>query len=183
MNRSFSLGLLFVLLLAAATPLNAQPPKPLDFEVKATYLLNFGRFATWPATSPTVERDDFPVCVIGSDPFGSALDHTVAGESIDGRGVVVKRIAHPEEVAKCRILFVSGSEEAQLSAILPVAEKAGVLTVSDIAVFAARGGMIQFVSQDRKIRFRVNATAAEQAGLTLSSELLRVAVAVVRSTP
>ena len=39
--------------------------------------------------------------------------------------------------------------------------------------------MIQFVPRDNRIRFEVNLPATEEAGLTLSSELLKVAVKVI----
>jgi hypothetical protein len=42
--------------------------------------------------------------------------------------------------------------------------------------FAAHGGMIQFVVKDNKVRFVVNRSAAERVGLSLSSELLKVAL-------
>ena len=54
------------------------------------------------------------------------------------------------------------------------------MTVSDAPVFTARGGMIQFVSEARNVRFEVNLTAAERAGLALSADLLRVAVKVMK---
>jgi hypothetical protein len=76
---------------------------------------------------------------------------------------------------------VSSSEESQLPSVLQTAGGAGILTVSDLPQFAARGGMIQFVSQGNRIRFEVNLTAVEQANLTLSSELLKVATAVRRT--
>jgi YfiR/HmsC-like len=38
--------------------------------------------------------------------------------------------------------------------------------------------MIQFVTDDKRVRFEVNLTAAQRAGLTLSSELLKVATVV-----
>jgi hypothetical protein len=41
--------------------------------------------------------------------------------------------------------------------------------------------MIQFVLDGNKIRFEVNVTNAEKAGLTLSSDLLKVAVTVRRN--
>ena len=46
--------------------------------------------------------------------------------------------------------------------------------------FVKRGGMIQFVLEGKKVRFEVNLTATQHAGLTLSSELLKVATAVKR---
>jgi uncharacterized protein DUF4154 len=167
--------------LVAVVPAIAQSPGPLESEVKATYLLNFGRFATWRPNAPASES--FAICVIGRDPFGSTLDQTVAGETIDGRGVIARRIVNAADARSCRILFVSSSEEARLPTILPIAQNAGVLTVSDLARFSDRGGMIQFVPQDKRVRFQVNETAVEQAGLSLSSELLRVAAAVIRRVP
>jgi hypothetical protein len=161
--------------------LAAQPAKPLDYEVKATYLFNFGRFTTWPLSMAAAEGNLFSVCVLGRDPFGPALEATLAGETIAGKRIVARRIAKSSDAVGCRILFVSGSEESQLQSVLQTAGGAGILTVSDLPQFAARGGMIQFVSQGNRIRFEVNLTAVEQANLTLSSELLKVATAVRRT--
>jgi hypothetical protein len=55
------------------------------------------------------------------------------------------------------------------------------LTVSNVPKFSQHGGMIEFVVEANKIRFEVNLTSAERAGLTLSSELLKVATAVTRN--
>jgi hypothetical protein len=165
------------MLMAGVLPC-AQQPKPLDIEVKAVYLLNFGRFTTWPPAVTGGAVDGFTLCVLGRDPLGSTLDAVVARETIDGKRVVTKRIAKAEDVIGCRILFVGGVADQELTRVLQTVEKAGVLTVSDMPQFVERGGMIQFVLQGRKVRFIVNVPAAEQAGLMLSSELLRVAVAV-----
>jgi hypothetical protein len=47
--------------------------------------------------------------------------------------------------------------------------------------FTRRGGMIQFVIEANRVRFEVNLTIAERTGLTLSSQLLKVAIDVKRS--
>src|SRR5467141_116362 len=61
--------------------LPAQKSKPREFEVKATYLYNFARFVEWPTTAAAAKSDSFPICVLGQDPFGPALDTIVAGET------------------------------------------------------------------------------------------------------
>jgi hypothetical protein len=157
--------------------LHGQTARPLDYEVKAVYLLNFGRFATWPA-SASGGTNPFAVCVLGRDPFGQTLDSAVSGETVDGKRVVAKRIATSEDAGDCRILFVGASEKGQLAGILDAATRAGTLTVSDMASFVEQGGMIQFVADNNKVRFAVNVEAAERAGLRLSSELLRLAVTI-----
>jgi hypothetical protein len=49
--------------------------------------------------------------------------------------------------------------------------------------FTSNGGMIQFVLKENKVRFEVNLTAAEKAGLTLSSQLLKVATDIRKEPP
>ena len=155
----------------------AQRPKPSDYQVKAAYLYNFGRFIEWPRVV-TAKSGPFTVCVLGQDPFGSTLDATMAGETIAGRNVVAKRSSTPEESVNCEILFLSAAEAGRLNKIMEDLDKAAVLTVSDMPQFAQRGGMIQFVLEGNRVRFEVNLTATQHAGLTLSSDLLKVATAV-----
>lgn len=155
----------------------AQQSKPSEYQVKAVYLYNFTRFVEWPAQKISSDSNAFAICVLGKDPFGPVLDSTVAGESIAGKRVVARRISKPQEALDCQILFVSASEDKQLKGDL-AALNAGVLTVSDIPGFSERGGMIQFVADGDKIRFEVNLSNATESGLVLSSDLLKVAVAV-----
>jgi hypothetical protein len=190
----------FVFLLAgvcfafSGTP---QQSRPQEYEVKAVYLYNFGRFVQWPAASPvgapaatnqaatpsTAADDPFTICVLGRDPFGPVLDATLAGEVIDGRKLVAKRITSAHDATHCRIVFVGSSEAARSKEILNFLEKSGALTVSDMPDFINNGGMIQFVLKDNKVRFEVNLIATEKAGLTISSQLLKVATDIKRQLP
>lgn len=159
-----------------AAAMRAQQPKPQEYQVKAVYLYNFGRFIVWP-TSP-VDQAPFTICILGRDPFGATLDATLAGESIGNRKLLARRITSTLDATSCQILFISSSEESNLREILSAVNKPGILTVSDLPGFTDRGGMIQFVLQDDKVRFQVNLGAAEKSGLMLSSQLLKVAVNV-----
>jgi hypothetical protein len=178
--ETVKLATIAIALALSSSGLHAQRTKPGEYDVKATYLFNFGRFATWPP-AVTANENAFAVCVLGRDPFGPALDATLTGEKIGGQRTVARRITKPQEAGGCRILFVSDSEESQLASILQSIGNASILTVSDIREFVERGGMIQFVSQGNKIRFEVNLAATERANVMLSSELLKVATVVHRS--
>jgi len=174
------LGLCVSLILLAASLLAQQ--RPTDYQVKAAYLYNFGKFVQWPANPSTQKDSLFSVCVLGQDPFGPALDATLSGASIGGQRVVARRISSPEESVNCRILFLGATEAARMNKIIQSLDKEAVLTVSDLPEFSQRGGMIQFVTEGNRVRFEVNLEAAQQAGLTLSSELLKVATTVRRNS-
>lgn len=155
--------------------------KPSEYQVKAAYLYNFGRFVEWPSEI-LGGQPSFTICILGEDPFGPALDAMVTGATIAGKSVTAKRISSPQNLDECRILFMTSTEAISLNKIIEAGNKHAVLTVSDMPEFASKGGMIQFVSEDKRIRFEVNLTAAQSARLTLSADLLKVATAVRRTS-
>jgi hypothetical protein len=169
------------LALALISPANVQGQrsKPTEYEVKATYLYNFTKFVDWPA-KVVPAKGDFSICVLGQDPFGPVLDAIIADETVAGKSVVAKRVPTPQDAMNCHVLFISSSENARLKQILTTLGDASVLTVSDFPEFTQRGGMVQFILEGSRVRFEVNQAAAEHAGLTLSSELLKVAINVRR---
>jgi hypothetical protein len=181
-HRPWSTALIVVWALFCNWTLSAQPSKPGEYMIKATYLYNFARYVEWPARFAAAKGDSFAICVLGQDPFGTALDATIAGETIDGQSLLAKRISEPKQGLNCRVLFISSSEEGRLKEILTTLDKTGVLTVSDMPNFSKRGGMIEFVLDGDRIRFAVNLTPAQDAGLTVSSELLKVAISVRRDS-
>ena len=177
-RRSVAFAVCFAVLTSFASSATAQQSKPEEYQVKAVYLYNFGRFIDWPAIAN--KDDSFTICVLGRDPFGAVLDATLAGETIGDKKLAARRLGSTLEASNCRILFISASEASRMKQILAAVEKSGVLTVSDLPDFTISGGMIQFVLRDNKVRFEVNLAAAERAGLTFSSQLLKVATDVMR---
>jgi hypothetical protein len=168
-------GVVLCLLATCGSQLYAADP-PLEYQVKAAFLLNFAKFVEWPANAFAAPDAPITICILGDDPFGGVLDQIVEGESIDGRKIAVRRMKRPSASQACQILFVSKSEKAFSTSELGP----GVLTVGEGEGFLAHGGVIAFVIEDRRVRFDVGKSAAEKAGLKLSSKLLRVARSVER---
>ena len=169
---------------------SARTAPPTEQEVEAAYLYNFGKFVTWPAESKTgpqtgtqTQSKAMNICVLGRDPFGASLDRIVANETIDGRPLAVVRLSNTSSVGACSILYIGGSEASHLNKDLSILNHLPILTVSDLPDFLDQGGTIQFVLEDRRVRFVVNLDAARKCGLVLSSQLLKVAEKVVGRSP
>lgn len=164
-------------IVAGPQPLRAQ--SPAEYEIKAAFLYNFAKFVQWPA-STLAPQAPLTVCVIGSDPFGAALD-TVDRKVAQGHELQVRRRARLEEARSCHILFVAESERAAVPAILHAVQGAGVLTVSDIDRFAEAGGIIGLSDVDNKVQFSINLDRAHDDLLQINSQLLKLAKIVGRS--
>ncbi len=148
-------------------------PAVTEYDVKAAFVLNFAKFVEWPDTNSS---EPFSICTLGEDPFGAALDRIVAGETINNRKVVVRRLRKWQQ--PCDVVFFSNSERDTPSILREIGS--GVLTVGESPDFLRHGGMINFVIADRRVRFDVNRTAAENASVKISSRLLGVARSVMR---
>jgi hypothetical protein len=109
------------------------------------------------------------------------LDDAMRGQRVDGRAVVVKRFVEIKESVNSDILFVASSERANLQSIFSVLRKSPVLTVSDLELFAERGGMIGLITEQSRVRFAINVEAFERVGLKPGSPLLRLARLVTES--
>ena len=146
---------------------------PTEYQVKAAFLLNFTKFIEWPAEAFSAPDAPIDICILGDDPFGSALDQIVAGEVVTGRKVAIERIRQAPPPKSCAVLFVGRPDKDLLKILRGLGP--GVLTVGEGEGFVRDGGMIAFVIENRRVRFDVNEPAAEHAGIKLSSKLLNVA--------
>ncbi|HEY2930932.1 MAG TPA: YfiR family protein [Acidobacteriota bacterium] len=169
--------LVFVALLTSATEsvhAQTQAGAPTEYEVKAAFLVNFAKYVEWPDDAAKTSGQ-VVIVVVGPDPFGSLLDEAVAGKTVRGRPLVVRRAARAEEIGDCQILFISASEDNRLPEILRGIAKRSVLTVGEGEQFALRGGMIGFRLENNRVRFDVNLRAAELSRIVISSQLLKLA--------
>jgi hypothetical protein len=149
-----------------------EPAATPEYTLKAAFIYNFARFTAWP------DRPDklLHLCVLGRDPFGSALD-TINNKEVGPLRVAVKRLRNAEEAMRnCQIVFITDSEVESFQTLPESLRLAsGVLTIADREGSARRGIMIEMTTDDRKIAFEFNQDSARQAKVEISSKLLRLA--------
>jgi hypothetical protein len=170
-----ALLVLLAMLLAGRPSWCAQTAISKEYQIKAVCLYNFAQFVAWPPKVFTSPDQPFLIGILGDDPFGTFLDDTVKGENVDGHPLVIRRYSSIEDVDDCQILFVSSSESGQLGAILSALKGKSILTVGDKEDIIRGGGMVRFFVENNKLRLKINPEAAKDAGLTISSKLLRLA--------
>ncbi|MGH9733855.1 MAG: YfiR family protein [Candidatus Acidiferrales bacterium] len=146
-----------------------------EYQVKAAFLFNFGKFVEWPESSFGEKNSPFSICVLGEDPFGGTLDHTLEGKQVLNRPVRLVRTTDPTVARQCQIVFVSASEKPHLSTVLRALSGSNALLVGELPGFAAAGGAIELTIEDSHVRFAINPEAIQRAGLQVSSQLLALA--------
>ncbi len=148
---------------------------PLELAVKATYLYKFAPFVDWPAGAVGSPRAPFAICIVGDDPFGQILDTAVAGQLIEDHPVIVRRMPLAVAASGCAIAYVAGSRKQTVAAALHILSNAPVLTVTD---GSSTPGVVDFVIDEGRVRFRFDLRAATDHGQAVRSQLLGLALSV-----
>jgi hypothetical protein len=176
-RRAFALGLaLGGLSLRAAA--QAQSDELLEHEVKAAFVFKFGEFVDWPEQVYGGPAAPFTIAVVGADPIAEVLEQLGRQRRISGRPVVVRRLQRADAIPRAQIVFFGAGESDRLRAVADNLRAASTLTVTETARPSQPSGVINFVIRDNRVRFEIDADAAEQSGLKISSKVLSLAVLV-----
>jgi hypothetical protein len=158
----------------------ARAEEPMEYQIKGVYLFKFAAYVDWPPVAFPQPGMPFVIGILGQDPFGSNLDLAVKSHTIQGRPILIRRFKRVEDVRDVQILYLGPGETEHWDHVLASLRDRSVLTVSDGASQA--GAIINFVIQGNKVRFEINADAADRVDMKLSSKLLSLASAVKRSS-
>jgi len=172
------IGVALLAALLGAGPLHPQATPTVEYQVKAAFLYNFAKFIEWPPDSFASEKSPMSFCIFGHDPFGTSFDEALRGKKVNNREFLPRRVKEYAELRTCHLVFVSWQEDKHLPEILSSVKGASVLVVGESADFAGRGGTVQFLLEENKLRFAVNLEAAKRARLQISSKLLALATIV-----
>lgn len=152
----------------------------LEHEVKATFLYKFGSYIEWP--EGTFDREDEPLTigVIGADDVAQDLREIVRDKSVNGRPILVRVLGPSDPPQQAQILFIGRAAPASLASVLSSTNGRPVVTVTELEGRSAEGGgMINFVTDDNKVRFDVLLAKADSNNIKISARLLRVARKVI----
>lgn len=144
------------------------------YEIKAAFLYNFVKFVEWPDSLLKQSRGVITVGILGTGDFGDAFD-VITGRSVKDMKLSVRYFEKTEDIRACHLLFVGSSENGRLKEIIESVQGYPVLTVGEAEEFSALGGIIRFYTENNKVRFEINISAASKADLRISAKLLEVA--------
>lgn len=171
-RRVVRLCLRVLLICAAASGVRADSFP--EVEVRAIYLFNFAAFVDWPAVAFESASSPIRYCVLGSRSLRIKLEDVLSGEQVERRLLEVVDAPGPQAWRRCHVLYLDHSAAEDQHRVLAAVRGAPVLTVGDTDAFARTGGMVGLVRKGRRVRTLIDREATAQAGIKVSSKLLRL---------
>jgi hypothetical protein len=162
-----------VLLSGAITRTSAQ--HATTGEVKAAFLYNFARFTEWPADAIASESAALVIGVAGDEALRRTIDNLVRGKFAGIRSLKTRLVKNANDTAGVQILYIGGTAASQAEDFVQALNHGPVLTIGDVDQFAEKGGMINFMISDNRVRFEIRVDATEQSGLKVSSRVMTLA--------
>ena len=187
-----------------AAEADSAPSK--EYQVKAAFIYNFIKFVDWPQVADS-ESDEkakdstkpITIGIIGENPFGNAFE-AITKKKIQNKKVVIKHFGgftknstrykeggqtrykykDADALKACQVIFVSSSETEYHKEIIDTVKDNCVLTIGETKDFLQSGGIVGFVTEEKKVKFGINLIAAENAQLKIRSKLLRLAKRVIK---
>lgn len=143
--------------------------------VKAAYLYHFGSYVEWPSAQP---QRELVIGVVGGDHVLAELRTLLPGRTIHNRPVRARALAPRGSLEGIHILYIGRAAPTRTAGMIKAARAKSILVITDDPEGLQRGGMINFVLAENRVRFEISRSAAENAGLKLSSRLLAIALRV-----
>jgi hypothetical protein len=170
----------------AVVPAGAEQAIP-EQQVKAAYILNFARYASWPALSDP--RAPLVLCLAGQ---GTAeILRQLQSRAAGTHPLELRTVSRIEDTESCHAIYLASherndrndraerNERSRQNAWLVRLRDQAILTIGDSSSFLADGGIINMMPIDGSIRFEVNLTAAKHSGVSLHPRMLALAERVV----
>lgn len=150
-----------------------------EAKIKVVYLYNFLRFIEWPPSAATFSDD---ICIVGQKKKYRDAISLLKKLTLNEHALSIGEFGSQtklDDLKNCRLVFITEDATHRSGAICDTVKEASSLTVGESKDFARDGGMINFIRRKDKIHFEVNLRAARQAGLRITSKILRIADEVI----
>lgn len=145
----------------------AQPANPDDLKAAITYnIIRYVEFPGKPAAQP------IQLCVL-ADADGARQIAALRGQRAGSRTIALRQI-DSGGANGCDAIYMGKADAAQIARLT----QRGTLTLGDGRAFVSGGGMVGLVRTGNQIRFEVNLRSAREAGVVISSRLLRLAARI-----
>ena len=168
--QNASLLTFFVALLLAMN-VNAQSK---DYTFHTVFIYNFTKYIEWPTAG-----NEILIGVHGENSsLIQAFEKMAQAKSNGDRKYIIRTLTKPEDAAACHVIFIADKESDKLGAYASKYTGTPKLIITEKEGLIKKGGTINFITVDGKLRFELNQGALDKTGLKVSSQLLSLAIVV-----
>ncbi len=166
---------IFCSLFALVASLVAAAQERPIHEVHSAMLYNFIKYIQWPDQA---EAGKFVIGVIGDEQLFATLKNWYEAKPKGAKQFEIRQLQSSGDAADCHVVYIGKSKSKEFENIRSSINGKSVLTVTNQDGLAKKGSCINFKMVEGKLRFELNAAAAEAANLKVSTQLSAMAIVI-----
>ena len=179
MTRPAAALIHLLLIFLAITPLQAlsqeSPHTITESRVKAAFLYKFCLYVEWPQSAFLSPDSPLQIGIAGSHDRVALVQAEVRDHIVKGRPLQIRQVDDAAPVDGLHVLFIARSEEHRLLQLLAQVPRQPLLIITESEAGLDNGAVINFDVGDKRVRFDIALYSAEERGLQMSAQLLKVA--------
>lgn len=144
-----------------------------ETKLKLAYLINFAKLVEWPVDTFDSPISPILMSIFNEDAFRELIS-AVDGELAQGRPIQFVSYAEAKNKKNCHIVYLNISDSFDLKNELAHFKGQPTLTVGESEEFIRFGGMINFITKNKKLTFQFNLNSAQVSRLVISSRLIKL---------
>ena len=142
-------------------------------KMQSVFIYNFTKLISWPAA---YQSGNFVIGVLGNSPIVTELENMAATKKAGSQTIVIEKYASVDAIKKCHILIIPQSQSSKIASAIGKTGGNNTLVVSDMEGGTKKGASINFVVIDSKQKFELSEANANNKGLKVGAELLKLAI-------
>ncbi len=162
--------LLLLFFLGICRSLWAQLPED---QIKSAFVEKFTHFIEWP--DDTIQNQPFVIFVFPDSPLLPFLSSLFKQHRVKSKSVHLLVTDNLNLLDSAHIVLIHQKQQHLMPLILTHIKNKPVLTIGDYPDFLEDGGILLLYKEEETLRFAINVTALSQTGLSVSSQLLKLA--------
>lgn len=153
-----------------------QDPNSSLSKVKASFIYNFTKYIDWP---DKYKEGNFVIGILGTSSFYNDLTTLLSTKTVGSQTFEIKSFTNAESLSgTVHILFVPAENSSLLPDVIKKLKGKSTLIITEKPGLAKMGSMINFVVENNKQRFELNKVNIQKYGLTVSTNLMALAIQV-----
>ena len=143
-----------------------------EYNQKANFILNFGKFIFWPKNY--LADKNFIIAVYGKSVIYDKLVEATAGKFINGKKIVIQTLEVGKPINDVHIVFFPEQSNAQVAGQVSKIKAKPILVITEYLENASKNYMLNFLDSDEKVKFSLNRQNANNAGLNVNLDLMKL---------
>jgi hypothetical protein len=142
-------------------------------KIYSLLIMNFAKGIQWPGIN---HGGKFTIGILEYPPLAAELKNSSQNININGSDIEVKEFDRAEDMQDCNILFIPAYKAKKLPVVLNRFPSEPTLIVSNNMDFARKGGGINFILVNGKLKYEINCKAIEKRGMKISSNVKNMGI-------